>query len=71
MYFGDKETHYDRHLGFFTLTAIPWVAFLEAFGLFGMHKVTGEQACSVSSLLHSVLQQARDWFWKLLGLVQG
>lgn len=42
-------------LGFF------WIVFLEAFGLFGVHKVNGEQACSLSSLLHPVWHQGWGW----------
>lgn len=33
------------------------VAFLQAFGLLGVCKGNGEQACSASSLLHTVWQQ--------------
>ena len=49
---------------------VLWAVFLEAFGLFGVHKVNGKQACSVIvSVTRSVATGARDQCWKLLGLV--
>lgn len=49
---------------------VLWAVFLEAFGLFGVHKVNGKQACSVIvPVTRSVATGARDQCWKLLGLV--